>query len=241
MKIRAILGERPHSKYVAYYRVSAKCQGQDGLGLHAQEEQIQGFISTEELINSFTDVESGSKASRPELDKAIAFCKKKSAVLIIAKLDRLSRDISFISNLRDSGVHFKACDLPDFNTLTIGLFASFAQYEREKISQRTSAALQAKLKRDGKWWGVINSTDEGRKKGTSTIRKAAQSNENNQRAMAFIFVMSSKRWTLDKMAQELNMNGYKTRGGKNFRAEQVRRLIVRMEEMKSERSELVVN
>jgi DNA invertase Pin-like site-specific DNA recombinase len=236
MKINAIMGERPYSKYVAYYRVNAKCQEQRALDLHAQEERIQGFISNEDLIKNFTDVESGSKRSRHELDKAIAFCKKESAVLLIAKLDRLSRDISFISKLQDSGVHFKACDLPDFNTRTIGLFTSFAQYESEKISKRTSAALQAKLKRDGKWWGVINSTDESRKKGTETIRRAAHSNENNQRAMAFIAMMLPKRWTLSKMADELNMNDYKTRGGKNFRAEQVRRLIARREEMESERS-----
>ena len=224
-------------KYVAYYRVSTQRQGQSGLGLEAQEQQIQGCISGGELVNSFTDVESGSKANRPELDKALAFCKKEGATLIIAKLDRLSRDVSFIFNLRDSGVKFKACDLPDFNTLTLGVFASFAQYEREKISERTSAALQAKLKRDGKWWGVANLTPEARKKGAEATREKGKRNPNNQKAMAFISMMLSKHFTLGRMASELNKSGFKTSRGKEFTATQVGRLKKRITLLKSERSE----
>ena len=223
-------------KYVAYYRVSTQRQGQSGLGLEAQEQQIQGCISGGELVNSFTDVESGSKANRPELDKALAFCKKEGATLIIAKLDRLSRDVSFIFNLRDSGVKFKACDLPDFNTLTLGVFASFAQYEREKISERTSAALQAKLKRDGKWWGKANLTPEARKKGAESTRNLATGNPNNQKAMAFISMMLSKHFTLGRMASELNKSGFKTSRGKEFSPMQVGRLKKRITLLKSERS-----
>jgi len=161
-------------KYVAYYRVSTQRQGQSGLGLDAQQAQIQTCISDGELINSFTDIESGRKANRPELDKALAFCKKENATLIIAKLDRLSRNVNFIFSLRDSGVKFKACDLPDFNTLTLGVFASFAEYESEKIKERTKAALQAKLERDGKWWGVANITPEASKKGRLSSGKRSR-------------------------------------------------------------------
>lgn len=221
-------------KYVAYYRVSTQRQGESGLGLEAQQAQIQGCISGGELVNSFTDVESGSKANRPELNKALAFCKTEGATLIIAKLDRLSRDVSFIFNLRDSGVKFKACDLPDFNTLTLGVFASFAQYEREKISERTSAALQAKIKREGKWWGKANLTPEARKKGAEATRELANRNLNNQKAMGMISMMLSKHLTLSQMANELNKSGHKTSRGKEFTPMQVSRLKKRIVLMKSE-------
>mgnify|MGYP003151339987 CR=1 FL=1 len=216
-------------KYVAYYRVSTQRQGQSGLGLEAQKEEIQRTISGKELIRSFTDIESGKKANRPELEKALAFCKKEDATLIIAKLDRLSRDVGFIFNLRDSGVKFKACDLPDLNTVTLGVFASFAQYEREKISERTSAALQAKLKRDGKWWGKANLTPEARKKGAEATRELANRNLNNQRAMAYIEMMIPKHYTLEQMANELNNSGFKTSRGKEFTPMQVSRLKKRID------------
>ena len=215
-------------KYVAYYRVSTQRQGQSGLGLEAQQAQIQTCISDGELINSFTDIESGSKANRPELNKALAFCKTEGATLIIAKLDRLSRDVSFIFNLRDSGVNFKACDLPDFNTLTLGIFASFAQYEREKISERTSVALQAKIKREGKWWGKVNFTTETAKKGTEAIIRKAKENPNNRRAIAFIESNLHKKWKLTVMTKKLNENGYKTSTGKQFNPTQVSRLCKRI-------------
>jgi len=185
-------------KYVAYYRVSTQRQGQSGLGLEAQKEEIQRTISGKELIKSFTDIESGSKANRPELDKALAYCKKEDATLIIAKLDRLSRDVSFIFNLRDSGVKFKACDLPDLNTVTLGVFASFAQYERDK-------------------------------KGTEAIKRKANQNPNNQRAMAYIEMMIPKHYTLEQMANELNNSGFKTSRGKEFTPMQVSRLKKRID------------
>ena len=216
-------------KYVAYYRVSTQRQGQSGLGLEAQKEEVQRTISGKELIKSFTDIESGKKANRPELEKALAFCKRENATLIIAKLDRLSRDVSFIFNLRDSGVKFKACDLPDLNTVTLGVFASFAQYEIEKISERTSAALQAKLKRDGKWWGKANLTPEASKKGTEAVIKKANQNPNNQRAMAYIEMMIPKHYTLEQMANELNKSGFKTSRGKEFTSMQVSRLKKRID------------
>lgn len=215
-------------KYVAYYRVSTQRQGQSGLGLEAQQAQIQTCISDGKLVNSFTDIESGRKANRPELEKALAFCKKEDATLIIAKLDRLSRNVNFIFSLRDSGVKFKACDLPDFNTLTLGVFASFAEYESEKIKERTRAALQAKLERDGKWWGVANITPEASKKGTEAIIRKAKQNPNNQRAMAYIESNLHNKWTLTVMTKKLNEKGFKTSTGKQFNPTQVSRLYKRI-------------
>lgn len=133
------------TKYVAYYRVSTKAQGSSGLGLEAQRASVAGFVKGSDrravIVAEFTEVESGKKDKRMELMAAIERAKREGAVLVIAKLDRLSRNASFIFTLRDSRVNFLCVDMPDANTLTIGIFATLAQHERELISQRTKAAL----------------------------------------------------------------------------------------------------
>ena len=131
--------------YVAYYRVSTKRQGQSGLGLEAQKEIVKVALSGKacKVIAEITEVESGRNKDRKGIANAIALCKQKKATLIVAKLDRLARDVNFIFTLKDSGIAFVACDIPDFNTLTLGIFASFAQFEAERISQRIKDALQA--------------------------------------------------------------------------------------------------
>ena len=123
-------------KYIAYYRVSTKRQN---LGLDAQRKTVLDYISTVNgiLINSYEEKESGKNNARLELHKAITECKKNNATLVIAKLDRLSRNVSFIFTLKDSGINFVCCDIPECNTLTLGIFATIAQSERETISQRT--------------------------------------------------------------------------------------------------------
>jgi len=132
-------------KYVVYYRVSTKEQGKSGLGLEAQKAEVNRFLKEDDsIIKEFTDIDSGKNDNRVELQKAIEHAKKENAKLLIAKLDRLSRSVSFIFQLRDSKVDFVCCDLPDANTLTIGIFATMAQHEREVISKRTKAALAAR-------------------------------------------------------------------------------------------------
>ena len=132
--------------YVSYYRVSTDAQGQSGLGLESQQSAVEAFIRSKgddaRLLASYIEVESGKKDDRPQLAAALAFAKAKKATLIIAKLDRLSRKAAFLLNLRDSGVDFEALDCPQMNTLTLGVMAVFAQFEREQISARTKAALQ---------------------------------------------------------------------------------------------------
>ena len=131
-------------KYVAYYRVSTRGQGESGLGLEAQKAAVAGFVKGV-IVAEYTEIESGKNNQRVELGAAIERAKQEKAVLVIAKLDRLSRNASFIFTLRDSGVNFQCVDMPDANTLTIGIFATLAQHERELISSRTKAALQAKI------------------------------------------------------------------------------------------------
>jgi DNA invertase Pin-like site-specific DNA recombinase len=132
-------------KFVGYFRVSTDRQGKSGLGLEAQRKLVLDYLNggRSELAAEFTEVESGKRSDRPPLDKTLAACKKYKAKLVIAELDRLSRNLAFIATLMDSGVEFIAVDNPHANKLTIHILAAVAQHEREIISARTSAALQA--------------------------------------------------------------------------------------------------
>src|SRR5262245_29158311 len=134
-----------YGKFIGYFRVSTDRQGKSGLGLDAQKEAVENYLNGGRwtLIDKFTEVESGKRNDRPELQKALAACKKQKAKLVIAKLDRLSRNLAFIATLMDSGVEFVAVDNPHANKLTIHILAAVAQHEREIISARTSAALKA--------------------------------------------------------------------------------------------------
>src|SRR3954451_12657380 len=132
-------------KWVAYYRVSTAKQGANGLGLDAQREAVAGHLDGGkwQLAAEFTEVESGRKNDRPELAKALATCRRTGATLVIAKLDRLARNVAFVSNLMEAGVEFVAVDFPTANRLTIHILAAVAEHEREMISARTKAALAA--------------------------------------------------------------------------------------------------
>ena len=131
------------AKAVAYFRVSTAAQGRSGLGLEAQKVSVAELARQRDwqVLAEFTEVESGKRNDRPELAKALHHAKVTGAVLVIAKLDRLSRNAAFLLTLRDSGVRFMAADLPDACDLTVGVLAVIAQAEREAISQRTKAAL----------------------------------------------------------------------------------------------------
>ena len=132
-------------RFVAYYRVSTDRQGSSGLGLEAQQKAVRDYLDggAWELVGEFVEVESGKRADRPELAKALETCRKQKAKLVIAKLDRLSRNLAFIATLMDSGVAFVAVDNPHANKLTVHILAAVAEHEREAISERTKAALAA--------------------------------------------------------------------------------------------------
>jgi DNA invertase Pin-like site-specific DNA recombinase len=136
------------TEYVAYYRVSTDRQGASGLGLDAQRAAVARHIgSAARLRCEFTEVESGRNTRRPQLLAALNECRRRRAMLVIARLDRLARNVAFIANLMDSGVDFVAVDMPTANRLTIHILAAVAEHEREMISQRTKAALaQAKAR-----------------------------------------------------------------------------------------------
>lgn len=135
----------PNGNFIAYYRVSTIRQGESGLGLEAQQKAVADHLNGGDwkIIAEYTEIESGKRNDRPKLAEAIALCKKHKATLIIAKLDRLARNVHFISGLMESGVEFVATDNPNANRLMLHMLAAFAEHEREQISKRTKDALQA--------------------------------------------------------------------------------------------------
>ncbi|MBV1690866.1 recombinase family protein [Novosphingobium sp. G106] len=156
-------------KAVLYFRVSTSSQGRSGLGLEAQREAVGKFCLSRgcEVLAEFTEVESGKRDDRPELAKAMHRAEVTGSTLIIAKLDRLSRDAAFLLQLQKSGVRFMAADMPEACNLTVGILALVAQQEREAISARTKAALAA-AKARGQRLGNPN--------GAAPLRKAAKGN-----------------------------------------------------------------
>lgn len=215
-------------QYVAYYRVSTAKQGASGLGLEAQRAAVQSFLKCETcVLAEYVEVESGKQDNRQQLAAAIRAAKAAGARLVIAKLDRLSRNAAFIFELRNSGVDFVCADMPDANTLTIGIFATLAQHERELISQRTRSALAAKKAQGATLGKPENLTDTARAKGRAVLASRAALNENNQRAAAFATALHKAGNTLAAIASQLNTAGFKASRGGAFAPVQVQRLLGR--------------
>ena len=164
-------------KVIAYYRVSTAAQGRSGLGLDAQRSAVEAFCNGRpcQLLSEYTEVESGSRNSRPELAKALHHAKVTGATLVIAKLDRLSRNAAFLLQLQDSGVKFVAADMPEACHLTVGILALVAQQEREAISKRTREALRA-AKARGQRLGNPN--------GAAALRRAQKGNKASLRVIS---------------------------------------------------------
>ena len=199
-------------KYIAYYRVSTSKQGDSGLGLGAQRNDVMRYTNGN-LLHEFTDVASGKKNTRPELEKALAMAKSENAVLIFAKLDRLSRDVEFIFSIRNAGVEIVCCDMPDLNTLTIGIFATMAQYERELISERTKKALAVKKAQGVKLGKPENLTNEAKAKGREANSRNAKESKSNQNALIVARDHVKNGMPLSAIAESLNFLGIKTRRG----------------------------
>ncbi len=213
---------------IAYYRVSTREQGDSRLGLDAQRRAVDAFCEGHgfRVIESFEDIESGKHNDRPGLAAAMKAAAARRAKLLIARLDRLSRDVEFIFHLRNTGVDFVAVDLPEANTLTISIMAAMAQHERELISSRTKAAL-AELKARGKRLGCrpghSNLTDEGRRKAAATKLRRAVEAANG--AMHHATAYRRDGWTLAAIAEQLNRSGLRTRHGLPHSIRSVRALV----------------
>lgn len=175
---------------VPYYRVSTQRQGQSGLGLEAQQQAVEAFARSNDykLLQDFTEIETGRKNKRPLLEKALTACKKQKAVLLIARLDRLSRNVAFVSRLMEAGVEFKAVDNPYASKLVVHIMAAFAQHECELVSIRTKTALAAAKRR-----GVVLG-----RYGSEVLSKRHREN-----ALAFALEMKP-------LLLQLQEDGYKT-------------------------------
>jgi DNA invertase Pin-like site-specific DNA recombinase len=194
--------------FIAYYRVSTDRQGASGLGLEAQRQTVADHVGSNKLIAEFTEVESGKKhTNRPQLDAALKECQKRKATLVTAKLDRLGRDVHFVSGLQKSGVDFVCCDNPNANKTMIQMLAVFAEYEREQISERTKDALKAAKARGVKL---------GNPKWKAALKKANAVHRSRRPAPEVLNIMRSlqgQRMSYRAIARELNQLNIRTYRG----------------------------
>ena len=213
-------------KFVAYYRVSTEKQGASGLGLEAQQHSVMHYLNGGdwELIAEFTEIESGSRNNRPELEKALEACRKQKATLVIAKLDRLGRNVHFISGLMESRVDFVAVDNPHANRLLLHLLAAFAEHEREMISKRTKEGLAAAKKR-GTELGV-----HGRDV-LSVENKAAANQWAKELAPIVETIRAEGYTTVRALTDELNRRGIPTPQDAAWHVTSVQRLLTRIKIM----------
>ena len=217
-------------QYVSYLRVSTQKQGYSGLALEAQKEIIKNFLHDKTPIAEFTEIESGRKTDRPKLKEALTQCRTTGATLIVAKLDRLARNVSFLSNLLESDVEIVFCDFPQANKMVLHILAAISQYEAELTAQRTKAALQAKKARGAKLGNpehLMNKHKQAIANSNKTNSEKAKKNPNNKRAVAFLKVMISQGKSLTEMTDILNSEGFVTAQGCKFVPATVRRLIKR--------------
>jgi len=213
--------------FIAYYRVSTAKQGESGLGLEAQEVAVAGYLSTHdaELVGSFTEVESGTRKTRPELTAAMLACKKQRAGLIIAKLDRLARNAAFLLSIIESSVPVVFCDMPDIPDGAIGKFmitqmAAVAELEAGLISQRTKVAL-ARAKARGVVLGASGKAlAEKNKAGASEFAEKLRGTVER--------LQSQGATTIEKLAAAMNAEGIATARGGRWHATTVHRLLARL-------------
>lgn len=218
------------TNYVSYLRQSTKKQSLSNLGIEAQREIIQKYLGQIKPIAEFVETESGKKTDRPKLAEALELCRKTKSTLIVAKLDRLSRNVAFTSKLLESDVEIKFCDFPEANRLVLHIIASIAEYEAGLISTRTKQALKAKKARGvrlGKPENLVNNLGKAISNSNLTNRQKALDNDNNRRAIAMLKVMATQDLSLSEMARRLNEEGFVTSQGKQFTAWQVSVLLKR--------------
>lgn len=211
---------------VAYYRVSSQQQGKSGLGLDAQRHSVESYARLRKLtiVQEFTEVETAtSKRQRKEITRAVEAAKSRGAVLLIGKLDRLARSVSFISNLMESGVDFVAVDMPDANRLTVHIMAALAEHEARLISVRTSDALRAARERGKSLGSPDNLTDEARAAGRAVQQQRAKDAYRKQ--ADYIRTLHENGLGYRAIARRLNESGHKTRRGKEWSATQVSRVL----------------
>ena len=225
----------PNPKLVAYERVSTARQGRSGLGLEAQRKAIDAFAAgrSAEVTARFTEIESGRKNDRPELEKALELSRLTGATLVIAKFDRLSRNAAFLLTLQASGARFLACDMPEANDLTVGIMALVAQQEREAISRRTKEALAAAKARGVKLGNPDGAAALRRAaKGGTALRATVTANADafaRDLTPTIAALQAQGHTSLRALAAELNARAIRTRRGGHWHVSTVTNLLERID------------
>jgi hypothetical protein len=236
-----------NKKFVSYYRASTQKQGEFGLGIQGQKNAVKSYVGKNGLmIGEFTEIETGTrKKKRTEIYKAIELAKSNNAILVVAKLDRLTRDVEFTSALFNGGIEFVCCDNPNANKLTIQLLSVIAEHEAEVISKRIKDALKVKKENINK--GIFTNKDgsimqpiKGKVRlgnpngfgfyqnlGVEKIKQNALNNKANIQAMDIICSSRKDGLTFLQIADKLNRLQYTTRNGKQFYPIQVQRLFLK--------------
>lgn len=219
-----------NGNFIAYYRVSTQKQGQSGLGLEAQKETVLRYLNggNWELVNEFTEVETGkgadALAKRPQLRAALEACKKQKATLIIAKLDRLARNVHFVSGLIESGVEFVAADMPQANKTMLQIHSVMSEWERDQISARTKAALAAAKAR-----GVVLGAAGAQNLKRNIEERQAEADAFAQKLKGVVEGMKARSLSQRAMVAELNNLGIKTAQGGEWHKTGLVRLLARLE------------
>lgn len=218
--------------FVAYYRVSTEKQGRSGLGLEAQRAAVHEYLNGGDwrLVGEFTEVESGKRSdNRPELEKAMRAARIRNATLVIAKLDRLSRNAHFLLGLQESGVDFVAADMPTANKMTVGILAIVAQHEREQISARTKAALAAAKLRGKKLGtpGNLRNVEIGQVRGNVVKKEKADKRAADIKPV-LLDIRAGGHTSMQQIADELNSRAILTPRGSEWQSGSVHVLMTRL-------------
>lgn len=219
-------------KFVAYYRVSTQRQGESGLGLEAQQAAVQAFTHGVGVVASYTEIESGKRSDRPQLAAAIAHAKRIGARLLVAKLDRLARNVAFTSKLMEDGVKFTACDNPGATELVIHILAAVAQNEARQISERTKAALAAAKRRGvqlGGYRGTLpGNADIDAARAAALAKSRENAAEHASRVKPMLDAFKAQGLNATAIAGALTKARVPTsRGSTIWQATQVQRLLAR--------------
>jgi DNA invertase Pin-like site-specific DNA recombinase len=225
-------------KFVSYLRVSTQKQGASGLGLEAQRKAVADYLNggSWTLLREYVEIETGKRADRPELTSALAHCRACGATLIVAKLDRLARNVAFISALMEAGAEFVACDMPAVNRLTIHVLAAVAEHEAKMVSERTRAALAAAKARGVILGGARDPAlyaavlAPGRQRGNVASNAARRQKEADHRARVWPVIEAIRGEGITQykaIAAELSRRGVLTARGGKWDATRVRNLILR--------------
>lgn len=217
-------------QYVSYLRVSTQKQGYSGLGLEAQKEIIRNYLNDKTPVTEYVEVESGRKKDRPKLKEALELCRKTGSILIVAKLDRLARNVSFLSSLLENDVEIVFCDFPQANKMVLHILSAISQYEAELTASRTKSALQAKKARGyrlGNPEHLLNKHQQAIQNSIMTCKTKADNNPNNKRAVAMLRTLVKENRSLKEMADILNGEGFVISKGASFSKTTIYKLIKR--------------